>query len=245
MLSMDCFIKKIFDSNGKEIQDELVHLQFQKFSRGEFKDKAALILNKTKGLYSLSTTPEYGNEFVRVLAEKLGDRKTPITGILVSTRDLSTQELNYQSKKQFMGVKQYVLQGEMSGKQILELCSKYPASFLGLSFKVDSNELKIKPKAPKSAKPSTKSEETVKADFCKLYTSDKDLIKKFIFDSEINLDNFKKTEIKHIFNITDIIVPKNEKDFARMRELAKRKGKIIRILRTEEKETRKEVDFLA
>jgi len=33
---MDCFIKKIFD--GKN--DEFVHLQFQKFSRGEFTDRA-------------------------------------------------------------------------------------------------------------------------------------------------------------------------------------------------------------
>ena len=42
------------------------------------------------------------------MAEKLGDGITQVKGIVVSTRDL-TGELDFQDKKQFMGVKQYIL----------------------------------------------------------------------------------------------------------------------------------------
>src|SRR3989344_7718161 len=101
---MDSFIKKIFD--GKT--DELVHIQFQKFSRGEFKDKAVILYSYSKDKYSLSTTYEYSNDFARAMAEKLGDSKTKVTGVIVSTRDL-TGQVNFVDKKQFAGVKQYIL----------------------------------------------------------------------------------------------------------------------------------------
>ena len=61
------FIKKIFD--GKI--DDSVHLQFQKFSRGEFRDRAIVKVKKSGSKYTISTTAEFGNEFVRMLAENL------------------------------------------------------------------------------------------------------------------------------------------------------------------------------
>ena len=75
---MDCFIKKIFD--GKSEGDNLVHVQFQKFSRGEFKDKACIVFSRSKDKYSISTTYEYANEFVRTLAEFLGIKKQKLRG---------------------------------------------------------------------------------------------------------------------------------------------------------------------
>ncbi|MBD3252449.1 hypothetical protein GF386_01840 [Candidatus Pacearchaeota archaeon] len=238
---MDFFIKKIFD--GKS--DELVHLQFKKFSKGEFKNKAMIVAKKTSGKYSISTTQEYSNEFVRAMAEKLGEEKTSVTGVVVSTRDL-TGELDFQNKKQFMGVKQYIIEREMSGTEILNLCEKFPSSFIGLSFKTGDSELKIKPKAPKSAKPSTKGEEKPKVDFCKLKTSDINLISNLIFDPEAR--DFNKIEIKHDFFIEDIIIPeelKQEKDFSKIREMAKRKGKIIRELDIDGRKIKKECEFEA
>lgn len=236
---MDCFIKKIFD--GKT--DDLVHVQFQKFSRGEFKDKCPIIYSNSKGKHSLSTGYEYANEFVRALAEKLGSSKTKVTGAIVSTRDL-TGQINFVNKKQFAGVKQYVLDTDMSGDELINLLNKFPTAFFALSLKVDETELKTKPKAPISGKPSTKADAEPKSDFCKLYTSDKDLLKSFVFDNEITADT-KKATIKHIYMIEDIIVPKNETDPLKMRELAVRKGKIIRIVTIDEKVTKKEHDFSA
>jgi DNA-directed RNA polymerase subunit H (RpoH/RPB5) len=238
---MDCFIKKIFD--GKT--DELVHVQFQKFSRGEFKDKAVIIYSNSKGKYSLSTTYEYANEFSRALAEKLGNNKTMITGVIVSTRDL-TGQINFKDKKQFAGVKQYVLESEMSGDDIISLINKMPTAFFALSFKVGDIELKTKPKAPISGKPSTKSsdEQEIKADFCKLYTNDLSFIKQFVFDSEITSDT-KKAQILNHYSITNIEVPKGETDPLKMRENAIRKGKIIRTIKIEDKIIKKEHDFSA
>lgn len=237
---MDNFIKKIFD--GKT--DNLVHNQFQKFSRGEFKDKAAMVYSKGKDKYTLSTSYEYSNDFARMLAEKLGNNKTTITGVIVSTRDL-TGQVNFAGKKQFAGVKQYILNGEMSGKEIIDLLDKLPTAFFALSFKVGTSELKTKPKAPISGKPSTKADAQPKADFCKFYTTDKETIRSFVFDNELLDSDVKKAEIKHIFQVKDITVPKGESDPVKMRELAIRKGKIIRILRILDKETRKETDFVA
>lgn len=241
---MDSFIKKIFDSKNTET-DEIVHVQFQKFSRGEFNTKAVILYSHSKEKYTLATTYEYANEFVRVMAEKLGNNKTKVTGVIVSTRDL-TGQVSFVDKKQFAGVKQYILDGEMAGKDILDLLNKLPVAFFALSMVVDGTELKIKPKAPISGKPSTKSadEQKIKADFCKFYTTDKSLIEKFVFDKEI-LDTTKKAEIKHIFSINDITIPKNETDPAKMRELAKRKGKIIRIVTVDGNVSRKEHEFVA
>ena len=146
-----------------------------------------------------------------------------------------------------MGIKQYVIDKELSGNEIIAVCNKFPLAFTALSFTApDGTELKIKPKAPKSAKPSTKGgDEAPKVDFCKLYTLDKDLARAFVFDKEIDLDNVKKAEINNTFAIEDIILPKGEKDFAKMRELAKRKGKVLRTIKIDDQIIKKEAAFLA
>lgn len=238
---MDCFIKKIFDGKNS---DSLMHVQFQKYSRGEFRDKAAIIYSKSKDKYTLSTTYEYANEFVRTLAEKLGANKTKVTGVIVSTRDL-TGQINFSGKKQFAGVKQYIIDSELTGKDLIVLLDKLPTAFFALSLTVDGTEVKIKPKAPISGKPSTKGADAeVKADFCKFYTTDKNMISGFIFDSEIT-DTTKRAEIKHLLQITDIVVPKGESDPVKMRELAVRKGKVIRSIKIDDKVVKKEANFSA
>lgn len=212
------FIKKVFE--GKT--DELIHMQFQKFSKGEFANRALIKVKRIKDKYTITTGNEFANDFVRILAKKLGDKKTSVTGVIVSTLDL--HGLDYQSKKQFMGIKQYVIKKEMSGDEILDLLDKFPKAFFALTFNVGDNLLKIKPKAPKSAKPSTKSDKKIKPDFCKLVTNDSSIGKSFVFEKE----DFKNAEVTHTFFINEMILPKGETDFAKVREMAKRKGKIVR-----------------
>jgi hypothetical protein len=222
---MKFFIDKIF--NGEV--DDLIHLQFAKFSRGEFKNKAMVKCKAlAKGFFRISTTAEYGNELVKYLAFKLGENKSKVSGIIVSTRDL-TGELDFQNKKQFMGVKQYIIDREMTGDEIIGLCDKYPNAFFGLSFKVGNTELKIKPKAPKSGKPSTKGDQSVKIDFCKLKTDDKKLVDSLSF----GVNEFKEVEIDHTFVIDEIIVSDELKaeaagDYAKIKEMALRRGKVVR-----------------
>jgi len=215
------FIKKIADKNF----DNLVHLQFQKFSRGEFKDRACFKAKNSSGKYTISTTAEFGNEFVRIFAEKLGENKTNVIGSIIGTNDLKGI-LEFKKISQFQGVKNYSIDMQMSGKEILNLLDKFPKNFFGLSFSVGDDVLKVKPKAPKSGKPS-KEGEKLKADFCKVVTTDKNLAESFVFEKP----NFKTAEISHDYIIEEIVIPetlKKEKDFAVVREKSLRKGKLIR-----------------
>ncbi|MCX6746860.1 MAG: hypothetical protein NTU63_01860 [Candidatus Pacearchaeota archaeon] len=232
------FIKKVFDDKI----DEDIHLQFQKFSRGEFIGRALIRAKKSGNKFTIFTTAEFANELVRIVAEKIGDEKVGVTGAVISTSDLGN-ELEFKSKKQFMGIKQYIIEKEMSGNEIVELLKKLPRAFFALSFNGKENVLKIKPKAPKSAKPKNKDDKQ-KPDFCKLITNDEKIGKDFIFEKS----DFKEADISHDFIIEEIIIPKElkkDEDFAKIREMAKRKGKIIRKAVIDEKEIRSEKEFEA
>ena len=60
-----------------------------------------------------------------------------------------------------------------------------------------------------------------------------------------DLSDGKKINVSHTFSIRDIVMPKGETDYAKIREMAKRKGKIIRISNVDGKEMTKEIDFEA
>lgn len=219
------FIKKIFDGE----KEESIHLQFQKFSKGEFRNRALIRVKKTKDKFTIFTSAEFANGLVKNTAEKLGNEKTLVKGAIVSTNDL-TGELNFKGKKQFQGVKRYLIENEMSGEEILKLLEKFPRAFFAISFDVGETKLKIKPKAPKSGKPGSKKEELPKIDFCKLITTDKQIGESFVFDTlqGTSKPDFKEAIIDHTFFIEDIVMPKGETDYAKIRETAVRKGRIIR-----------------
>ena len=227
------FIKKIKDKNF----DESVHLQFQKFSKGEFRYKAAISAKFSGGKYTINTGAEFGNELVKMVAEKLNSNRTKVTGAIVSTLDLK-DDLEFKEIKQFQGVKRYIMDLEMSGQEILALLDKFPKAFFALSFETPEGMiLKIKPKAPKSGKPGKKNGKSEKPNFCKLITKDETIVRDFIFE----VSEFKNALITHDFIIEGIEIPKelkNSKDFALIREKSKRVGKIIRkaVINEEEKE---------
>jgi len=234
------FIKKVLD---KEF-DEAVHLQFQKFSKGEFKNRAIIKAKFSGGKYTINTSAEFANELVRDAAEKLGSKKTKVEGAIVSTLDLK-KDLQFKEIKQFQGVKRYMIESEMSGSEIIELLNKFPKAFFALSFDAgEETVLKIKPKAPKSGKPGTKGEETPKPDFCKLITKDKKIAESFIFGNS----EFKDASIIHDFLIDKIEVPeelRNSQDFALIREKSKRIGRILRKAEIDGKKIEKELELRA
>ena len=131
----------------------------------------------------------------------------------------------------------------MTGEEILLISKVVPTSFIALSFKTDDTELKVKPKAPKSGKPSTKAEEKPKADFCKLKTTDKELARGLLFD--INIDSFKQADANHTFIIGGIKVDDSIKDPKEMREKAIRKGKVIRMVEVDGNTFKEEKNFEA
>jgi len=226
-------------------------MQFQKFSKGEFTGKAMVRIKNSKGKFNISTTAEYAKEFIMTLAEKLSDKSVQVSGALISA--LNLEGFDYQEKKSAIGVNKYLIDKEMSGIKILELCEKVPKAFFGLSFKTEDFDLKVQPKSPKSSKGSSsgkKEGKKTKINFCKLKTTDKNIVKNLLFDKEFENLNFKNVEIKHDFIINEIIINEELKqeyknDFAKIREKAKRKGKIIRRINVDEKEIVKEVEFEA
>lgn len=245
------FIKEIFDGASGKVNNESVHLQFQKFSKGEFRNRAIVEAKRTGKGFAIKTSAEFANEFVRMIAGKLGDKKTEVTGAIVSTNDL-TGKIDFEEKKQFQGVKRYLMHKvenkklvgkEMSGKEIISLLNEFPKTFFALSFSVGETILKIKAKAPKSAKPG-KDGEDVKADFCSLKTTDSEIAKGFVFEKP----DFKEAKIKHTFFIDSIEVPaelKKSNDFASIREKSTRKGRILREANIDGKEIKEEKGFEA
>jgi len=232
------FIKKIVDG----VAGEEVHVHFQKFSRGNFKNRALIKVKNSSGKFTINTSAEFANELVKLMVEKLGDGKTLVSGAIISTLDLK-DKLDFKKIKQFQGVKKYLIEKEFSGLEVLRLLEEFPKAFFALSFKVGDEELKIKPKAPKSGKPGKKDEEP-KADFCKLKTKDPAIVKDFIFEAEPG--NFKLAEVKHEFIIEKIVIPdklKDSKDFALIREKSRRQGKILREAVIDGKLMRKEIEF--
>lgn len=224
---MDCFIKKIFE--GKS--DEIVHVQFQKFSRGVFKDKALIKASRSAKGFSVATTADYANDLVRAMAEKLGSEKTPVTGPIVSTMKLKEMPafqalLADCTIKQFAGVKQHMVNKELTGTELIHYLNAAPDAFFALSFTVGESILKIKEKAPKSAKPGT-SESGPKIDFCSLKTPDELLVRSLLFDMPAQ---WKSIVANHTYTITDIELPANATTPEAMRRLATRKGTITRTL---------------
>ncbi len=216
------FIKKVQEKKS----DESVHLQFQKFSKGEFKNRAIVEVKNSKGAYTIKTSAEFANEMVKLLSKKLGDNKTKITGSIIGTNDLKGV-LEFKKISQFQGVKNYSIEKEMSGTEMLNLIEKFPKNFFGLSFSVGEETIKIKPKAPKSGKPGSKGDEAPKADFCALKTKDKGIANSFVFE----VGDFKSAKIVHDYIIESIEAPaelKNSQDFSLIREKSRRVGKILR-----------------
>jgi len=233
------FIKKVVEGRS----DDFVHIQFQKFGKGEFRYRALIEAKKTREKYTIKTSAEFANELVLFMAKKLGENKTRITGAIVSTSNLKG-DLEFKDIKQFQGVKRYIIDNEMSGLEILNLLEKFPKNFFALSFSVGENILKIKPKAPKSGKPGSKNEETPKADFCSLKTDNSEIAKAFIFENP----NFKNAKINHTFFIEKIQIPeelKNSTNFALIREKSKRVGRILRKGEIDGKNIEKEYTFEA
>ncbi|MCD4760032.1 hypothetical protein K8R33_04030 [archaeon] len=120
---------------------------------------------------------------------------------------------------------------EISGEELKELCEKNTFVLLNLTFGEYSVEVgKTIPK-PGSA---------LKKNFCKC------ILPITLLNNFTDLKDFKKLEISHTFVIEEVIVPEEYKnDFAQARIHAKRKGKLIRKIVLDKKESQKEIEFEA
>jgi len=232
-------MKKIFDG----VFDEEVHANFLKFGRGEYKNKYLLEGKKQVKKWAVKAGAEYANLLVRKCLEKVG-RPVEVKGVIVSTLDLR-DEINFEVSKvkNFQGVRKHVIDCEVEPAQIFELMNKYPKAFFALSFKGDDFVLKIKPKAPSDGKKSKKEGEGIVADFCSLKTEDQTLLAYLFF----GIGKFQEVRINHTINVTDIVYPSNMDELkpTEVREMAKRKGVVVRNATVDGKEQVSEAEFVA
>ncbi len=230
-------MKKIFEG----VFDEEVHTNFLKFGRGEHKNKYLIEGKKQSKKWAIKAGAEYTNFLVKRCLEKINGLVN-VKGVLVSTSDLR-DEINFEIKKvsNFQGVRRHIVDTEVEASQILDLMAKYPRVFFALSFKGDDFVLKIKPKGPKSEKKGKEGEGLV-IDFCSLKTEDKTIINELFFE----VGDFQEVFINHTINVTDIIYPGNVENLkpTEIRELAKRKGIVIRKVNADGIEKTSEAEFV-
>ena len=234
---MESVIKKIF--SGKA--DDYVHNEFIKFGKGIFKDRYLIEAKKQKDRWRIKTGADFANFLVsKCLENASGD--IDVKGVIVTTSKIKDDaKFPLGEIKQFMGIKQTIVNTKTSPKNILDLMERFPKAFFALSFSTKDSELKIKAKAPKSAKPATSGKKAAKPEFCSIKTSDKSIVDDLFFD----VKEFNEASARHTLEIKEIILPKGETDPVKIREMAKRKGKIVRSLIVDGKDSKIEKEFLA
>jgi hypothetical protein len=234
---METVLRSIFQ--GKV--NKSAHDEFIKFGKGDFKNRYLVEAKRQKEMWSIKTSAEYANTLVRICLEE-ATKEVAVKGVIVSTMDLRKEfSIPISGLKQFMGIKQFIIDSVLKPKDILDCMDKVPKAFFALTFKTDNSELKIKPKAPKSAKPASAGDKEPKAEFCSIKTKNNKIAEEILFD----LPEAKLTTIKHEIIIKDIVIPKNVSDPVQMREQSIRKGQIKRIVKIDEKEIISEADFSA
>ena len=232
---MECFIKKVWDGRGEEVHD-----QFIRFGKGTYAGRAVLNLMKT-GKIKLKGSFEWANDFSEIVSEFGGGKAS---GIVLSKKDISDimSEKNIQgnseSKKGGLFYQNNIQEQNLTGEQIKVLIDNSYFSLLDVDNEVSGIKLKIKQKLPKPGKGESKVDDK----FCQLEVD----IKFWPQIKEVfMLPECKKARISHTIIVEEIILPEGEKDFAKIRELSKRKGKIIRNLEVDKQETKEEKDFVA
>jgi len=221
------FIKKLFQ---KEV-DDAVHKQFVRFSKGVFENKAVINV-KRNGNIKISSTYELANELLLIAASLTP--KLHVTGLVLSKTAIDGLKGSQKSR-----LFNYNLDEEIDSKKIADIVSNSFFSLLDCS--ANGIELKVKKKLPR---PSSKGINKVNDKFCvmildiKYWPKIKD---EFLFD----LPDGKKYRMIHKYEIKDIVLPKGEKDFEKIRIMAKKKGKLTRASEVDGKQSVQEIDLEA
>ena len=222
------FIKKIFENKI----DESVHRQFVRFGKGVYPGRAIIKITKQPDKIKIGTNFELANDVVEFCSQLSSNLKC--SGIIISKEKL---ELPGEKKK--AGLLEYNINQDLTSDQIKKILEKCYAILLDIESPGIS--LKSKKKLPK---PGKAGDSKIDDKFCQLELDTKywpQVKSEFAFD----MPDFKKALTVHTYTISDIILPKGEKDFEKIRLMAKRKGKITRKITLDKQETIKEKDFEA
>lgn len=217
---MGFFIKEIFEKGSSE----KAHQYFVRYGKGSYKRRFLISFNKGKKI-KVRASFELANSFVEFVKK---NKDIKFSGKIITKEKIPGEK----------GRKK-------SGSFVYEISESSLENFENPYFYLlDANSedivLKIKKKLPKPGKAAKKIDDK----FCMLDLDEKywqALKETFFWDLS---DNVKKAKIEHELIISDIIMPKGENDPIKMRELAKRKGKIIRRIIIDGEEEMKEKEFV-
>jgi len=217
---MENFIRKVLDNKG----DSDSHRYFVRFGKGVFKRRFLLSLNRSKKI-KIKGSFELANDFVKFVRE---NKEIKYSGSILSKNKV----LGFEGRKK-AGVFVY----EIEESSIDEFEGAY-------YYLLNANDSEIVLKIKKSLPKPGKNEDKIDDSFCSLEVDEKfwpKLKETFFWD----VPDCKKAKIEHKLIINDIIFPKDEKDSVKIRELAKRKGKIVRKIEFDGKEKKEEYDVEA
>jgi len=227
------FIKKIF----KNSVDSIVHAQFVRFGKGQFDSRAVMKISRNKKI-KINGTFEVIND-MEVFAFSLIKKARAFGTIFLreSNRHEIESILDIKSVKK-RGLWIIEIDKEFSYEEIEKIREK--AFYVLMNIEGNGVSLKTKKIIPKTAKGVNKVDDkffSMQIDI-KYWPQVKE---EFLFDAPEG----KKFELNHSYLINEIILPKDEKDYEKIRILAKRKGKLIRKLTADGKELRSDKEFVA
>lgn len=213
---MESFLKRALTGKG----DDDSHRYFLRFGKGDYKRRFLISLNRGAKI-KVKTSFEFANDLVKFVNEN--------KDVKFSGKVLSKSKVEGKDGKKKGGVFVY---------EILESSLKEFDNVYYSLLDVNDSEivLKIKKSLPKPGK----DEEKIDDGFCSLVVEPKywpKLKETFFWD----VPECKKAEIEHELKINEIIVPKGEKDPVKIREMAKRKGTIVRKMNVDGRESSKEI----
>jgi hypothetical protein len=231
-------MKKIWEG----VSDDEVHNAFLRFGRGEYKNKYLLEGKRQAKKWAIKAGAEYANFLVKECLKNVNGG-VAIKGVIISTFDMR-KEIDFSVAKvgNFQGIRKHSIDTTVEASQILGLMDKYPKVLFALSFKGDNFVLKIKAGKPKDAKEGKDGEKPV-ADFCSLKTENKRIVEELFF----GVGEFQEASVNHLINVTDIVYPSNVDELkpVEVREMAKRKGVVDRVVVVDGVEKKSSAEFVA
>jgi hypothetical protein len=264
--TMQHFIRKLIDTPIIEAPAKTapdVHRHFTRYSKGQF-DGPVIKISQTKGKLTIGGSYEYEDEILRIAVNFLSDEEIDVSGAIIAGEDysaiikkigLGSDWLPEKSKGQTTNYNT-VIKGDTIKKaqlkQIVEDLS--PFAYCLLSFTSANKEIvlstKKKPPRPSNKNPDESSEEN-RVKFCSLKMNNSPDILKFVLDGSAKdfLDEIPKTwktmVISSSYDITDLILPKDEKDSRLLRINTVRKGTINRVMEVDGKTQKIKLQFAA
>ncbi|MFH1249383.1 MAG: hypothetical protein V1660_04490 [archaeon] len=228
-------VKKIW----KNEVDDSVHSQFIRFSRGQFANKFVTNLSRN-GKCKISTTFELTNNLVLFAFSLAGKMK--VSGPLF-TKENPAAMLKDLGIDAVIKKKAAIYQSDINAELCEDSVKKLAEKAYFLLFECEAGGISLKIKKKKLPQPAKSDSGKVNDKFCVMELDIKHWAKvkeEFAFDVE----DFKKARMTHSIDVKEVIIPADEKDFEKMRLNAKKKGRIVRMIVADGKETKFERDFL-